>query len=331
MGNASTAHPIFSLPSASKITTQGCRYRRLIFALSLAAVMSAGCSNAEPTKDELLYRADPAFAGGQWDKAEMDYRKVLGGAPEDQAALRQLGIIYVDQGQVVQAYPLLKKLVDLQPDDLEVQLKLATIYLSARDFRQARDAASQVLEKEPGNAQALLLLADASQTPDEIEDARKRIQSVREKDQDRASYHLALAALDLRQNEQARAESELKTAVDLDPKSSEAHAALGLMYWSRSDLKETDQAFKTAVELSPPRSPVLLRYADFLLRTGANAEAKKILEETNQKLPDYLPPRVLLMKMACAERQDEDCIARVKNVLSQDSINFDALYQDGVL
>src|SRR5262249_33264202 len=84
-------------------------------------------------------------------------------------------------------------------------------------------------------------------------------------------------------------------------------------------------------ELSPPRSPARLRYVDFLLKTGGNAEAKKILEETNQKHPDYLPPRVLLMKMACAEHQDDDCVARVKNVLSQDSINYDALFQDGLV
>jgi tetratricopeptide (TPR) repeat protein len=117
----------------------------------------------------------------------------------------------------------------------------------------------------------------------------------------------------------------------LDPKSIEAHAALASLYWSRNDLKEADQAFKTAVELAPPRSPARLRYVDFLLKTGSSAEAKKILEETNQKHPDYLPPRVVLMKMACAERQDDDCAARVKNVLSQDSINYDALYQDGIL
>src|SRR5215475_12780579 len=133
------------------------------------------------------------------------------------------------------------------------------------------------------------------------------------------------------QNEQPRAESEIKTAVKLDPKSIEAHAALASLYWSHNDLKEADQAFKTAVELAPTRSPARLRYVDFLLKTGGNAEAKKILEETNQKLPDYLPPRVLLMKMACAEHQDDDCVARVKNVLSQDSINYDALYQDGIL
>src|SRR5215469_4462220 len=318
-------------PAVSKRTIIGCRYTRLIVALCLTALTSAGCSKDEPTKEELLSRAEAAFAAGQYDKAEKDYREALRLGPEDPTVLRQLGIIYLDQGQIVQAYQLLKKGAELQPDDPEIQLKLGATFLSGRDYMQARDAASQILEKQPDNDQALLLLADASWTPDDIADARKRIQSLQEKGQDRASYHLALASLDLRQNEQPRAESELKTAVNLDPKSIEAHAALASLYWSRNDLKEADQAFKTAVELAPPRSPARLRYVDFLLRTGANAEAKKLLEETNQKHPDYLPPRVLLMKMACAEHQDDDCAARVKNVLSQDSINYDALYQDGLL
>src|SRR5262245_20843515 len=331
MSMITTTAPTCATSMAPKIATIGFKYKGLIFGLCLAALTSAGCAKDEPTKDELLSRAEAAVAAGQWDKAEMDYRKVLSRAPEDLAALRQLGTIYVDQGQITQAYSLLKKGAELQPDDPEIQLKLGLIYLAGRDYTQARDAASQVLEKQPDNDQALLLLADASRTPDDIADARKRVQSLREKGQDRAIYHLALASLDLRQNEQPRAESELKTAVNLDPKSSEAHAALGSIYWSRNDIKEADQAFKTAVELAPPRSPARLRYADFLLKTGANAEAKKILEETNQKDPDYLPPRVLLMKMACAERQDEDCATRVKNVLSQDSINYDALFQDGLL
>jgi tetratricopeptide (TPR) repeat protein len=324
---SSMPHPITSV--IRDLTPS--RFRQSVFMLLLLAVATAGCSKDEPTKEQLLSRAEAAFAAGQWDKAEMDYRKVLSLAPEDPAALRQLGSIYLDQGQIVQAYPLLTKGAELQPDDPEIKLKLGQIYLSGRGYTQARDAASQILEKQPDNDQALLLLADASRSPDDIADARKRIQGLREKGQDRASYHLALAALDLQQNEQPRAESELKTAVNLDPKSIEAHVALASLYWSRNDLKEADQTFKTAVELAPARSPARLRYVDFLLRTGASAEAKKLLEETNQKHPDYLPPRVVLMKMVCAEHQDDDCAARVKNVLSQDSINYDALYQDGIL
>src|SRR5262249_41357701 len=104
-----------------KIAAIGFGYKGLIFGLCLAALTSAGCSQDEPTKDELLSRAEAAFAAGRYDKAEMDYRKVLSRAPEDLAALRQLGSIYVDQGQIMQAYPLLKKGADLQPDDPDIQ------------------------------------------------------------------------------------------------------------------------------------------------------------------------------------------------------------------
>jgi len=318
-------------PVAPKITTMGSRHLRLIFALCLAAITSAACSKDEPTKEQLLSRADAAFAAEQYDKAEKEYREVLRLAPDDPAALRQLSTIYLDQGQVAQAYPLIQKSAELQPDDPEIQLKLARLFLSSREFTKARDAALQVLEKRPGHELALLLFTDASQKPDDIEDARKLVQSLREKDQDRARYHLALGALDLRQKDLTRAESEFKAALNLDPKSSEVYAALGTFYWSRNDLKEAGQAFKTAADLAPPRSPMRTRYADFLIKSGANAEAKNILEDINRKAPDYLPPRVLLMKMACAEHQDDNCAARAQNILSQDPLNYDALFQDGLL
>src|SRR5262245_55773598 len=112
MSMTSSTLPTCATSVASMDTTTGCRlsrHKRLIFALCLAALTSVGCAKDEPTKEELLSRAEAAFAAGQWDKAEMDYRKVLSLAPEDQAALSQLGIIYLEQGQVVQAYPLLKK------------------------------------------------------------------------------------------------------------------------------------------------------------------------------------------------------------------------------
>jgi len=307
------------------------RIRRLAFALPLLAIASFGCAKEEENKEQHLSRANDYFATQQYEKAEKEYREVLRLTPEDPTSLGQLGRIYLDQGQMPQAYSLLKKSAELQPDDPEIQVKLGTTFLWAGAYAEARDAAQQVLEKQPGNEQALLLLVDASRKPDDIEAARKLVQSLREKDQDRARYHLALGSLDLRQNDPARAESEFKAALNLDPKSSDANVALASLYWRRNDLKEADQAFKTAFELAPPRTPARMQYVDFLLKTGANAEAKKILEETNQKHPDYLPPRVLLMKMACAEHQDDDCVARVKNVLSQDPINYNALFWDGIL
>ena len=72
-----------------------------------------------------------------------------------------------------------------------------------------------------------------------------------------------------------------------------------------------------------------LQLPEFLIKTGAAPEAKRMLEQISKGSVDYLPPRVLLMRIACAEKQDDDCAARVKAILEEDATNFDALLQDG--
>ena len=296
------------------------------------AVLNCGCSKTGDSKEVLLSRANDYFAADQYNKAEKEYREVLRLAPTDPVALGQLGILYHEQGQIQQAYPLLKKAAELKPDDREVQLKFGLTLLALRQFAEARDAALQVLDKEPGQDQALILLADTAVAPaSDIDETRKLIKSRQAQDQDRPGYHLALGTLDVRQKEKARAQDEFKKALELDPKVATTHTALGLLYWARNDLKAADQEFKTAADLVPWRSPNRLRYADFLLKTGSADAGKAMLEEINRKIPDYLPPRVLLMRIACAKAQDEDCATRAQNILAQDSFNFDALFQDGVL
>ena len=320
---------------ASKSVAVGSRHMRhmhLIFALCLAAVANTACSKDQPTKDQLLSRADASFAADQYDKAEKEYRDVLRLEPEDPTARRQLGIIYFDQGQLRQAFPLLRQSAELRPDDLDLQLKLGLAYLAGGAHEEARDTATQVLDKQPGNEQALMLLVDAADTPDSIEETRKFVENLPDRERNRPGYHLALGALDLRQKkDEARAESEFKEALKLDPKSSAAHMALGSLYWRRQDLNAADQAFKAAADLAPLRSSIRMAYVDFKLQTGAAAEAKNILEEMTRRLPDYLPSRVYLMKMVCAEHPDDDCVQRVQNILAQYPLNFDALFQSASL
>ena len=60
-----------------------------------------------------------------------------------------------------------------------------------------------------------------------------------------------------------------------DPKFAPAHAGLATLYWARKDLKRAEQEFRASAELSPKRSPLRLQLPDFLIKTGALAEAKK--------------------------------------------------------
>ena len=215
---------------AARLVRGACSGQRWpsVLALSIAALAIAGCSEKAPTKDQILSRANEAFAAQRYSQAEKDYREVLRLAPDDPVAMRRLGILYSDQGQIVQAYPLLKKYSGLQPDDAEMQVKFGLALFATGDYAQAREAALLALSKRPGDEQALSLLADTARSPEEIEDVRKTIEDLRKTDQDRPSYHLALGSLDLRKGEKARAETEFKTGPRT--RSQVRHASRGTGY-----------------------------------------------------------------------------------------------------
>src|SRR5262249_40578607 len=160
-----------------RVTTS--RRARIILALSVIAITSAGCSDESPTKEQLLLRANEAFTAGQYNNAEKDYRGVLRQSPDDPVALPRLAILYYDQRQLAQAYPLLKQAAELRPDDPEVQIKFGFILLSTAQYAEARDAALRILAKQPGDEQALSLLVDTGRSPDEVAEIRKMIEGLR--------------------------------------------------------------------------------------------------------------------------------------------------------
>jgi tetratricopeptide (TPR) repeat protein len=304
---------------------------RTLCGIFLMAAASSGCSKHEESKETLLSRASGYLASAQYDKAEKEYREVLRLTPDDPVALRQLAIIYFEQNQLPQLYQAVEKAAEAQPDDADLQLKLGQTLLATGQVQQAREAALRSLEKQPGGEEALMLLASSAAGLNDLDETRQLVEEMRAKDQDRSGYHLALGILALAQKDLARAETEFNTALKVDPKSAAAYTILGNFYWSRNDLQAADQAFKAAADLAPPPPAKQLRYAEFKLRTGAAPEAKKILEDINSKSPDYLPASVALMRVACAERLDDACATRVQAILARDTMNYDGLFQDGLL
>ena len=197
---------------------------KLSFVFLLLAIGS-GCAKQEESKETRLTRANDYFAAQQYDKAEKEYREVLRRTPADPVAMRQLGLIYYDQGQLPQAYPLLKKTVALEPDNLEVNFKLAQTYLSGRDTKEARATVLQILNRQPTMNKPR---ACWPTLPSHLKTSKSRgsLSKAFAKDQDRAGYRVALGQLALRESNQAEAEKEFTAALALDPKSADAHLGL---------------------------------------------------------------------------------------------------------
>ena len=87
---------------ATSVNPKIARKRRqlLLLTVALVAIAGSGCSKEQDTKEEHLSRGNSYFAAQQYDKAEKEYRDLLRLAPDDPVAIRQLGIIYQDQGQI---------------------------------------------------------------------------------------------------------------------------------------------------------------------------------------------------------------------------------------
>jgi tetratricopeptide (TPR) repeat protein len=306
------------------------RYLTALVALALVTLAGGGCTK-EMRKNRHLSRGNGDFELRRYDQAEIEYLKVLQVAPLYPVAIRQLGIIYLEQGKLPRAHAFLLKAAELEPQNIETHLKLSMSYLSLRDFKKAAQEAAWVLAKQPGRDQALELLAESAATPKTIQETQEQIENLRRADQDRAAYHVAFGILWARAREPAKAEAELKKALDMDPKSSAALSVIGGIYWSRNDLTNAEQALKSAAQLSPLRSPARLKYAEFKVQTGAAGEAKKALEEITRNAPDCLPAWNFLAQLALSEKKYDECKTILQRVLARDSSNYDALFLSGTL
>ena len=293
------------------------------FCFLLLAFLCAGCTK-QAKANRYLGRANSDFTAGHYDKAEIEYLKVLQVDAANPIAIARLGIIYYEDGRLPQARHFLKRAVELAPDDSNLRLKLSLAELAISDVKDARQDAEQVLQKQPGQQEALSVLADTTFNLKEVQATIQQIQNLQNKDQDRPGYHLALGGLYLREGDTTNAAVELNKALELDPKSPATLVALGNFSWMNNDLPRAEQYLKAGADLSPLRSARRIAYADFKLKTGSIEEAKKLLEDLTRQVPDYLPAWNYLAQVAFAQGKLDDCAALLQNVLSKDQINYEA-------
>lgn len=303
---------------------------RILIALMLLVLAATGCSK-ESRKSRHLERANRFLEAGEIDKAEIEYGNVLRLDENNKTAVRQLGLIYCDQGKPAKAFPLLKQAEELDPDNFDVRIKLASLYLAGRKFNDVRAEAEYVLQKQPNHDEALVFLSESARSPEDIQALRNRLESVRSNLGGQSGFHLALGNLAFRQKNLAQAEASFKEAVRLGPKLALAHSMLGNLYAAQDNVMAAEAAYKNAFDLSPYRSARRFDYIDFKIRHGDAAAGRKLLEEIAQKTPDNLPAMNRLAELNLGEKKYVETAALLRKVLARDPQNYEAQLTEGLL
>jgi tetratricopeptide (TPR) repeat protein len=299
----------------------------------LAAVLCGGCTKSERAS-RAVERGDRYLAAGNYDKAEESYTEALKiMRPYSPAALRQLGMLYVDEGRVATTPALwcLQQASKAEPDNVQLLLQLAVALQDEGKTPDSKEAATRALKLQPGNERALLILCDIVRTTPEVEQTRQYIEKLRQQDKDRASYHLALGVLDAKEANFPAAGAEFRQSLALDPNSSYLHVAMANLGVATGDLKTAGQEFDTAADKAPLRSTARLDRAKFQFRRGETNQAVEGLLEINKKAPDYMPATLLLMQYSFVEHKFDDCDSYTSQILAREPSNMEALMQKGTL
>lgn len=284
----------------------------------LGLLLVGGCSRSpEARKSRHLERGDRNVAREQYRDAILEYRNVLRVDPANERAVRQLGVLHYQLGELAQAFRFLLKAEELAPDALDVRLKLGMVYLLGGKADEARRQTLFVLEKEPKNLDGLTLLANSAATPAEVDVATRRLEAAQANLGDRAKVHQALGVLYLRKGDVGRAERAFQEAVAREPKLAEPHLALAELYLAKRDATQAEREFKAAADLAPVGSPARMRLADFYLLTQKPDEAKRTLSEITRGAPAYLPAWRRLAEISLQERNYDESLNALTSLLKR--------------
>ncbi|MEO5722515.1 MAG: tetratricopeptide repeat protein, partial [Chthoniobacterales bacterium] len=294
----------------------------ILFTIAVFAAGSlTGCS-AEARKTRWLERAARDYKAGEYDKAKIEYLKVIEIDPKDPEPFVKLGAIWWEEGAPLRAGAFLKRASEMVPNDTANRLRMARVHFTVGQLPEARKEVMTILEQTPNDGGALVLLTEMARTPEDLPAAEIAVQNFTEKET--ASYQIAVANVAIRKQDVPTAEAAIKRAVELEPKNPEAHQAMGILHLLQQDPKRAREEFKTAAELAPIRSPVRTTYAEYLSKTESPEAASAFLKEITDKAPDFLPAWIMLARQDFAKKKYDEAIKQLGNVFSRDPINIDA-------
>jgi tetratricopeptide (TPR) repeat protein len=252
-------------------------------------------------------------------------------------ALKQfyrLAEAYVNEGYVVKAIAIYKKISKLDQGSIEPILKLAELYVTQGLNREAREqygAALELYKKSNQRDKALEVVRKMAQLDPQNPKARLRLAELAEQmgqTEEAAEAYLEAATLLQREGDSSGAESTLGKAARLSPNNLRIQLSLARQAFHRQSFDEAERILTSAPSLTEDAAARRL-LLECYLATHKLSEAKKILLEVYRgNSGDFSP--ISNFAALCIARKDYDGAFEAASLVAQDLVerrDADALMQ----
>lgn len=248
-----------------------------LLAVVLALGGNVSCRSPEAQAARLLKRAQDARVKKEYGRAAIDLRNAIKAQPKNAQLRYELGLVYLEVGDVNAAVNRFQEALKINPDYIEPQLKIAQLMALNEDMvvvREAEKRAQAALAAAQGNADAMATLALVEMRLGENKSAEERLRGVLLKFPKHLNSALLLANLKLQNRDYPAAEAVLRDALAKDPKSIQAMVALAQIYVILNKIPDAIAQISNALTYEPKNGPVLENLAQLQLQQGKIADAE---------------------------------------------------------
>ena len=252
--------------------------------------------------DNILERGRSFIITSQFDKARIEFRAALALNPKSPRTLYEIGKLYEQQGNDVQARKYYHRAVEMSPTFLKAVEALAVLYHQLGDQENHMKFLREAVAISPRNLERRLMYAESLVESGDKEQAKKIFGRILEE----ASSQFAEIAQRVAQSLMAigayhEAEKALAKALDADPSNIHLYNDLGMAYRQQKKYREAMDNYTRALKLAPNDENLLYNLARACSEAGDDQKAVVYIQRALRLNPDFAEAKELLLKLQDSE------------------------------
>ncbi|WCM22564.1 tetratricopeptide repeat protein [Paraburkholderia bryophila] len=221
-------------------------------------------------------------------EAERAYREVLAANPSHAAALRLLGLIYLERGDFEAAESLLRDSVKADPDVAETHCDLGVVLERSEHFAEAEACYRQAVARKPDFALAYNNLGIVLHKAHKLAEAQACLRHLLTLEPGYAQAHFNLGNVLWGDGRVADAEACYRHALSLEPHYAEAHSNLGLLLAETGRQREAEACYREALALRPDDADGYCNLGALLYTAQRLAEAEVCFRDALNLRSDFV-------------------------------------------
>ena len=276
------------------------------------------------------------FQEGNLAKAQKYYNSATKKHPEFRRAYKNLGLVYVQDGNFEKAIPTISKALELGVVDGRAYGLLAYGYLSEEKYYPAEAAYRQAILIQPNVKDWKIGLARCLLETERYTEAVALFDTLLKDEPNNPDYWLLQGNAYIGKDEVLKAAQNIEIVHRMGATDLTTLMLLGDIYMNNDYSDLALNAYLAAVEMADPnQSKPLVRAADVLTQTGNFSQAKVLITSIRAKtatvLSDEQDLRLLTSEARIARHDGDDAtaVATLNKIVERDALNGEALIELG--